>query len=42
MVVRAPASADLERTAPITIQVQTDFDTVVLPTTFKTGAITGG
>lgn len=42
MVVRAPAGADLGRTAPIDIRVQTDFDTVVVPTTFKTGASTGG
>ena len=38
LVVRVPAAAEVERTVPLTIHVETDFDTVEVQTTFKSSA----
>ncbi len=42
LVIRAPAGVELQRTQPIDIRVRSDFDEVVVSSTFKTDARTGG
>jgi polyferredoxin len=42
MVVRVPAAAAGQRTIPFTVRIQSPQAELLLPTTFKTGASTGG
>lgn len=42
LVVRSPAGKELARTQAIAIRVTSDFDEVVVPTTFKSGTAVGG
>jgi cytochrome c oxidase accessory protein FixG len=42
LVVRSPAGKELARTQAIAIRVTSDFDEVVVPTTFKSGAAVDG
>jgi hypothetical protein len=41
LIVRVPASAEVERTTPIEVSVSTGGDRVVLRSTFKSGAAIG-
>ena len=38
LIVRTPPGSKLGRTTPVTVRVSSDFDTVEVPTTYKTGA----
>ena len=42
MVIRIPDSEDLARTIPFEVRIVSEFGELLLPTTFKTGALLGG